>query len=545
MPQPMSLSQLSLACPEEAKRIERLIQHASEHFNEVLLFDGVIKKIASIAGSEDEYSSFHLSSFMQTVRSKTMHLANLRYIKDNCPAFFRLLPELLKNQETNSAFSDTDDCDPMIMNFMEIAPSDMAAVKEKMAMHAYLFEGLMRAHCNGRGLVAGVPDPISPFEQKRAFNIPEMLAFFESRYSDPLPTARFMSRNSVGRWLQLRSLNAQVHNITGDTTSADYLCNNPERQAAYQAMLGLNGQGCLDFDRWCAASDEEVANATQYFFPDSIQYSADSKDVKIFGPDIKTVFADTAHVMLLTGCNPVQVFAEIQRRCVAFSERFENDLLCKHVIEELFPRMPFYPFKFMWPSLGLTEEDFRGLKAHQILESTAEYLPRFGGFGIVNMLSYSQHLIFAKAHPHALASHESWEVPIEQDLARFVKDIEEFCSNVQTGTPQIHLQFLNATVLEALSHEVIQSEVSRILEFKPRQKMRISREDFLEQRDCIRLGISRIPQKVFDNLVDEANKHHKWQRLDLLLSLRAPSQHLIQRLPEHHHATVLANDLGL
>jgi hypothetical protein len=543
MPQPMSLSEMSLACPEEAKRIEQLIQHAREHFDEELSFDGVIKKISSMAGSENGYSSFYLNSFMQTVRSKTLHLANLRFIKDNCPAFFRLLPGLLNNQGTNSAFSATDDCDPMIMNFMEIAPRDMEAVKEKMAMHAYLFEGFMRAHCNGRGLVAAVPDPVSPFEEERAYNLPEMLAFFESRYSDP--SARFMSRSSVGRWLQLRSLNAQVQSITGDTTSADYLCSNPERQAAYQAMLGLNAQGCLDFERWCAASDQEVADATQYFFPHSIQYSADNRDVKNFGPDIKTIFVDTAHVMLLTGCNPVQVFTEIQRRCVVFSEHFENDPLCKHVIEELFPRMPFYPFKFMWPSLGLTEEDFRGLKAHQILESTAEYLPRFGGFGIVYMLSYSQHSIFAKAHPHALASHEAWEVPVEQDLARFVKDIEEFCSNVKTGTPQIHLQFLNAIVLEALSHEVIQSEVLRILEFKPRQKMRTSHEDFLEQRDCIRLGISRIPQQVFDNLVDEANKHHKWQRLDLLLSLRAPSQHLIQRLPEHHHATVLANDLGL
>jgi len=550
MPQPMSLSELSLACPDIAKRIGQLIEHASEYFHEALSFADVIRKIAAQADSLDSYSSFFLNSFMQTVRSKTLPLPALRYIKDNCPDFFRLLPDLLKDQSTFSSFSSTDDCDPIVMNFIEIFPRDMEAVKEKMAIHAYLFEWLMRAHCAGRGLKSTSQASNPPVQSKQIFTEPEhdysiadMLDFFESRYDSP--TTRFMGRCGVGRWLQLRALNAQVQNSKAETTPGEYVCFDPERKAAYQAVLGLNHLGTIDFDRWCAATDEEVVLGTRYFFDDSFYRSADGVGVAIMASDVRHVFTHTAHVMLLTGSNPVQVFAEIQRRCIAFSDRFAKEPICKHVLEDVFPKMIFYPFRFIWPSLCLTEEDFRGIKAHQLLESKAEYLGLFGGFGVMHMLSYSEQSAFAKARPSAVASHEPTTSPVEQDLSRYVSDVAEFCSLVANNSRQIHVQFLQRAVLAHLNHDIIHAEVSRILDFGRNEKLKLTQDEWLVQSQVIRLVVNRMPQEVLDAMVVEVIQQSNQERLDVLLSLRSPSQHLIHALPERHHATVLENDLGL
>lgn len=550
MPQPMSLSELSLVCPDIAKRIGQLIEHVSEHFNEALSFGDVIRKIASQARLAASYSSFYLNSFVQTVRSKTLPMATLRYIKDNCPEFFRLLPDLLKDHSTFSSFSSTDDCDPVVMNFIEIFPRDMEAVKEKMAIHAYLFDWLMRSHCAGRGLENTSHASNMPVKSEQVFTEPEhdysiadMLDFFESRYDSP--TTRFMGRCGVGRWLQLRALNAQVQNSKDETASGEYICFDPERKVAYQAVLGLNHLGAIDFELWCASTDEEVALGTHYFFEHSFQRSADSGGITIMASDVRDVFIHTAYVMLLSGSNPVQVFAEIQRRCIAFSDQFEDEPICKHVLEDVFPKMIFYPFRFTWPSLGLTEEDFRGIKAHQLLESKAEYLGRFGGFGVMHMLSYSEQRAFAKVHPSAVASHEPATSPVEEDLPRYVSDVAEFCSLVARDSRQIHGQFLQRAVLAQLNHEIIHAEVSRIIDLGRNEKLKLSQDEWLVQGQVIRVVINRMPQEVLDAMVVESIQQSSPARLDLLLSLRSPSHHLIHALPERHHATVLENDLGL
>jgi hypothetical protein len=551
MPQPMSLSDLSLFCPDSAKRIGQLIEHASEHFNEVLTFGDAIRKIAAGAASADSYSSFYLNSFVQTVRSKTLKLANLRYIKENCPDFFRLLPDLLQDRSTFSAFCATDDCDPVMMNLIELSPRDMEAAKEKMAMHAYLFEWLMRAHCAGRGLEPSSLAARAPVEEgesltmrEHEYSLSDMLDFFESRYESP--TSRFMGRSGVGRWLQLRALNVQVQNIQVDPIPGAYISQEHDRKIAYQSMLGLNHLGEIDFQRWCASTDQEVALATEYFFSESVQTSVDRGGVKILSADIREMLMNTTYVMLLTGNNPVQVFSEIQRRCIAFSERFEDDPIGKHVLEDVFPKMLFYPFRFTWSSLGLTDEDFRGIKAHQVFESKAVYLGRFGGFGVMHMLSYSQQPTFLRSRPGAVASHEPEADAIEEELPRYKRDVEEFCSLVKTNSHHIHIKILHASVLAILSHEVIHTEVSRLLNLDPGEnKLRTSQEDFLAHHNSVNLLLGRIPQAVFDTLVVEANQQGSQARLAQLLSLRSPSQHMIQSLPERHHATVLENDLGL
>lgn len=163
----------------------------------------------------------------------------------------------------------------------------------------------------------------------------------------------------------------------------------------------------------------------------------------------------------------------------------------------------------------------------------------------MHMLSYSERSTFAKVHPCAVASHEPATSPVEEDLPRYVSDVAEFCALVTKDSLQIHGQFLQRAVLAQLNHEIIHAEVSRILDLGRNKKLKLSQDDWLVQGQVVRVVISRMPQEVLDAMVVESIQRSNPARLDLLLSLRSPSHHLIHTLPERHHATVLANDLGL
>lgn len=548
------LQSLNLQDTSSARLIENLIDHAQKVFGGKHTFCSALESFLATLGEAEPKKSVYIRGLYHEATTKEASIALLQFIEDEYPTFFDTVENFTKNcrSDMDPVISDYENGgDPVVLGYIDIRPSAYAALlKKKGGSHSIQRFRMERAICGKNKKVDESLLANLSFET--------VVRLFPDDKTDNRHGFKLLS---LGRLLQLRAIGKALN-------PPSFFEPGSPQGAGMRCLFGLNEQGLLDFNTWQNTQLADFLSGTEFFtkdLPDKLNSRPSSYPECL----LANAVANTAHVMILSGAPPKQVFAIVSRLCQQISDHFlggstTNDIgadrrspSTKELLETTYPVLVFHPFESIWADLGISEKDFRGVELAHLDMKLPGAFRAFGGQGILGLLDTSKERNKLQEKRQSSIASQYIDKSLTSDQAdRIRESVLEFLNNPHRLPGTVHPLLTYSWIMKTIPEQLVIKEVQSTLSSLSNDNdfcynnfdidedywgaLKVIRAD-----DYISDLIHVAPREMYDRMVLETIRSKDESSLKMLIDVRQPSRSLFENLPDVGLTRILEDELGL